>query len=433
MLVFASIVATLGACATGGADLSSPTSDGGPPPVDAGNLPDHAAPNKPETGGACGAEGEPCCGSICNGDLACTQGYCWPQTLGDAGASGDDASSPIDSGTQGCSAGLTQCATSCIDLTSDTHNCGACAHDCLGQTCSNGACTPIVLSSSFVPPGRLTLDSNNLYFTNADGAVRSVPLAGGATSTLVTGQASPEGIAVDATNAYFANNGDGTIKSVPVQGGSATLLAQNQPNPFALQVGGANVYWTTLASGAGNGTLESCAKTGCNLTPATLATGLQYSFGLRVDASNVYWSTLNGGGEVHYVPTGGGVDTAVASQLSYPYDIALSGNTIVVVTYGGPGRVLMVPTPGDAGPGTATLLVGAQYFAKNVWADGTNAYWTLDNPTSSGGTVFECALSGCNNAPLLLAYGFQPCEAIVSDATYVYWLSNDGTVLKTPK
>jgi hypothetical protein len=57
-----------------------------------------------------------------------------------------------------------------------------------------------------------------------------------------------------------------------------------------------------------------------------------------------------------------------------------------------------------------------------------NAYWTLDEPTA----VFECPLSGCGTAPLFLPYGTQPCESIVADATF-YWLSNDGTVLKTPK
>jgi hypothetical protein len=40
-----------------------------------------------------------------------------------------------------CSAGQTDCGSGCVDMTSDTANCGACGFACsTGQTCANGVC-----------------------------------------------------------------------------------------------------------------------------------------------------------------------------------------------------------------------------------------------------------------------------------------------------
>jgi len=41
----------------------------------------------------------------------------------------------------GCAAGLTKCANGCFDLRTDTKNCGACGTICpAGKACKNGAC-----------------------------------------------------------------------------------------------------------------------------------------------------------------------------------------------------------------------------------------------------------------------------------------------------
>src|SRR5204863_597521 len=48
----------------------------------------------------------------------------------------------------------TLCATSnaCVDLTSDAKNCGTCGHDCLGGTCMEGQCQPVLIAQYFGHP-----------------------------------------------------------------------------------------------------------------------------------------------------------------------------------------------------------------------------------------------------------------------------------------
>jgi hypothetical protein len=291
-----------------------------------------------------------------------------------------------------------------------------------------GACAPVVVSSEFTAPGLLALDATNVYFTGG-GAVKLAPIAGGTTTTLVTGENSSMGITVDATYVYWTSQGGGTVKKVPIAGGTATTIATSQAQPYAIAVDATNVYWTTIGSGAGNGTLMKCALSGCT-TPTQLGAGLQYAYGLAIDATHVYWTTLNGGGEVRRVGIDGTGEVSLGNTFVYPYAVSLSGSSLVVLEYGQAGMVWTEPLGG----GTPTQIAGGQAFPQMMTSDSVAAYWTSWNPQSGGGkSVLKCPLAGCNHQPQALAYGIQPTGSVLTDSTWVYWLSNDGTVLKTPK
>lgn len=76
--------------------------------------------------------------------------------LADGGAGGTQASAGGAAPTTGTGAGGAStgeggsgCETcggsECVDLMTDGANCGACAHDCLGGTCSGGTCAPVAI------------------------------------------------------------------------------------------------------------------------------------------------------------------------------------------------------------------------------------------------------------------------------------------------
>ena len=424
--------ATIAACAGGGGDDSSALpagQDAGPGGGDAASPLDSGKGKGP-----CGALGQACCSNSapCLGTLICTLGVCAapsPDAGGDD-ASGDDGSTPCNG------MGEAVCNGQCVFTDSDPQNCGACGHDCQGASCTGGACTPQVMSMQFTPPGRLAIDTTNLYWTNGDGTVRAAPLAGGATTTLGQGLSQPMGIAVDANAAYVASR-DGRVVAVALDGSQTiTTLASSQPNPYAVAVDGTNVYWSNVATGAGNGSLMACAKGGCNSMPTTLSSGihLQYPYGVVSDGTYVYWTSFNFGGEVNRVPVGGGNFDTLATNTGYPYEISVASQTILVVEYGFPGVVATVPQGGEGDGGSPTNIAAGLALPTEGTTDGTTAYFTLNEPDpKTGATLYGCALKGCNFQPQVLAKGVQPAGAVVTDAKWVYWLSNDGTVLKTPK
>ena len=68
--------------------------------------------------------------------------------------------------------------------------------------------------------------STSVYWTNqgtfdkgyADGTVMKVPLAGGPTTTLVSGKGSPSGLAVDATSVYWTNHVTTSLRALLFRG-----------------------------------------------------------------------------------------------------------------------------------------------------------------------------------------------------------------------
>lgn len=386
-----------------------------------------------DAAGTCGDLDQPCCsGAYCAGTLTCSPNVvCVDQGQADSGSGSGSGSSSggVDSGPT-CAPGLSLCSGSCTDTTSNPANCGSCGHVCQNTTCTNGACDSTVLSSGFIPPGRLAIDANNAYWTNGDGTIRSVPLAGGTTTTLATGLTQPMGVAVDAQNVYAASQ-DGRVVSAPLSGsGAVSVLARSQPTPYALTVDATNVYWSNVASGAGNGSIMACAKAGCGQMPTTLASGIhvQYPYGLVVSGGNVYWTSFNYGGEINRVATTGGTFANFSSNLGYPYELSIVGSVTVAVLYGQGGSIAEVPSGG----GSATSLVGGQAFPTEGTTDGTAAYWTLTVPSAqNGATLMKAPLA--TGQPEVLAKNMQPAGSVQVDSQYVYWLSNEGALRKLPK
>ncbi len=108
--------------------------------------------------------------------------------------------------------------------------------------------------------GGLTIDATNVYFTtfksNNNGAVYSMPLAGGTPAVLFASVTFPLGIASDATSLYWADNFTSEIRKGPKAGGTPTTIAKytgylktlqsstsSTGNYQNLVVDGTNVYW----------------------------------------------------------------------------------------------------------------------------------------------------------------------------------------------
>ncbi len=430
--LLACLLVAVFACASGASD-ATPPADGGPTRAETG--PPDAAPGKPDSAGA--DVGPPDSGGAVGQDAAGQDATAGQDAAQPADAAQPDVTPPVDTGPSCSAAGQIVCGGQCVDGQTDPTNCGGCGHACLGQACTAGSCAVVQLSTAFTALGGLTHDASLLYFTGADGTLRSVAKAGGPTQTIASGLGSPMGVAVDTAYAYVAVQGLNKIARVTLADGSEVDLATSQPQPEAVVVDDTNVYWTTYGSGAGNGTVMMCAKTGCT-TPQTLYAQLQIpaaqqygpSTGLAVDSMNLYFTSLDGGGQLHSYSLAAGTDQILASTYGLPAALALESGVLAVVSWGPSGRVFSAPTIPSAG----TVLAAGQVYPLSAALTTSAVYWTVYNPGwDNGAQVLKCPLAGClSSGPQILAQGVQPAEGIVVDSTYVYWLSNDGTVNKTP-
>ncbi len=119
--------------------------------------------------------------------------------------------------------------------------------------------------------------------------VRSVPVGGGSSTTVVSGTWGPFTFAIDATSIYWIDGANDVVKK-PLGGGTPVVLASGQRRPFSIAVDATHVYWTNLGTGGGidDGTVMKVPIGGGE--PVTLASGQRSPDKIVVDATSVYWT-----------------------------------------------------------------------------------------------------------------------------------------------
>jgi hypothetical protein len=230
----------------------------------------------------------------------------------------------------------------------------------------------------------LAIDPAHIYVTSSSDVV-SLPLSGGAPTTIASGQTAPWGVVADATRVYWVNYTDpGTVMSAPLspgEGGGPVTIASGQKYPRSIAVDGTHVYWSN-ASPTGSivrAPLMGGAKT-------TIATGQGTPDKIALDSTNVYWTTLTDG-TVMTIPLAGGTPTTLASGQTNPWGIALNGGYVYWTTYG--GDVAKVPVSGGSMP---SILASGQDMPEGIAVDTTSVYFTdVAHDTDAGGTVDKVA------------------------------------------
>jgi hypothetical protein len=308
-----------------------------------------------------------------------------------------------------------------------------------GTPGTTGSGQPVLLASTPAGNFGVAVNATTVFWTSEDGTVRSVPIAGGAVTTLATGQTNPEGIAADAVDVYWVNAGsfDGAVTSLPVGGGAPTLIASGQARPEFITIDAANVYWTTSDGGT---VLTAPIGGGAASTLATVQPGPK---GIAVSGDDVYWTNWGpgsgapGSGSVMSHSALGGLGeqpTTLASGQSYPSAIALDATNLywLDTDENQPTSKPRVMKMARSGGAPETLAVPSTSFVSSIAVDATRVYWTQGGPHD--GAVMAVPIEG--GTPVTLASNQPDPLGIALDATAIYWVNNGndtGSVMRRLK
>jgi hypothetical protein len=297
--------------------------------------------------------------------------------------------------------------------------------------------------ASWLPTGGIALSAGEIVFAvsgNSAYDLKSIPKVGGAIAnlaTVATPVAFATGTVIDITvaggNILWLDIGNAELKSLPLAGGAVTSLAGGMVNPGGLAMNTTSAYWT-----------ESGAYSGCCLvmgagsvrriplsggSAATAVATLDNPGAIAADDTNIAWSEA---WRIGRAPISGGVAvTAVSGITENMARIAISQSKVYILD----GEYIKaVPLMGGnvekvvGSAGTAITDFSVQ--GGDITADIDRIYWTTKD-VAGAPVVRQLTLAG--GGPVVIAneanfVNPQDCYwriAVVDQA--VYW--SEGSMI----
>lgn len=231
---------------------------------------------------------------------------------------------------------------------------------------------PITIAQPGSPPELLALDSTRVYWT-AGGELGSAPKSGGPTVVLASSTSAFTGLAIDAKDAWFSR-ADGVIGRVPLAGGSSETVVSGEEQPKSIAVDDAYVYW--IAGGAVMRSPKTGGAPGAWVAPGELKYGAA-PVELLSSQGNLYIRAHGTAGDLTSVrdPSGKEIDSdGAVSVPAFAIDPAGS----LFLTYGNPATPaspIAGGPPNGLGrplktPGQRDVVALATSEKWMVWANG---------------------------------------------------------------
>jgi hypothetical protein len=388
---------------------------------------------------SCGGCGNQCLNGDCaEGACSCNQGFFDCDGLASNGCETDlssagncggcknrclngnciDASCDCKPGFLDCD-GLAEngCETSVDD---DQDHCGACGHSCLGGSCEGGRCLPVQLFEGTVRD--VALVDDEFYFLS-DFSVKKLPKSGAGQPATVCDYFYPDdGFMVSDGFIFGASYFEG-VMSCPLAGGaSTTVVTSTSPDAFfeGFGVGGGWLYWSMFDYQIGQGGVFRAPADGTSGTPQ-FVDNVDYGASVSADATHVYWIS---GGDIYMLNHElSGAETRSVAPYYADDILAVDEKNLYLSSYDllGTEEVVHVVPLGAGEPQIMRgLFCGYDCL---VAADAQHLY--LANPLS--GILRRARLTSNGDESEILRFdeGFTGSRIILDDKA-IYWGTNKG-------
>jgi hypothetical protein len=239
--------------------------------------------------------------------------------------------------------------------------------------------------------------SDSIYWSSytSAGAIQLGDLGGSAAHTLVTGESSPEGVAIDsaAGKIYWADTGTGAIRVANLDGTGARDLytGETQVSGVAIDPAAGLIYWADAVTRTGTIRVGNLDGSG---SARTLFAGESYPVGLTIDPADgkIYWGSYD-----TFTIRSGNLDGTGATTLfsgeNYPTQLAVdpaagkiywtnefAGN-VRAGNLNGTGATSLYTGEGDVGGVAIDPAAGKIYWTN--WNLGTIRVGSLDGTAAA--------------------------------------------------
>lgn len=294
-------------------------------------------------------------------------------------------------------------------------------------------------------PATLAVSANGIFFLagpfddhDAE-ALQAIPLAGGATTTLVPSTSTPTSVAFDATYAYVLDAKG--IEKVPQAGGAVTTVLSTAadtglgPATSLTALPGGGLAWIQPDGSGTSGALW--ATTGSGTAAASVTQSLPGPCALAADGANLYWLDCVSG-ELDAIPIADLSAMPASTVTVLAQSLPLAVNTLPPLAAAGGSVFWSDPSTGaintiTASGGTPTTVAPGKGQVASILTDGSEIYWLASStPGNSPDSVWKVPVAGGSATEVLSPDqdqqgGYGP---IALDAAYLYFWDNDHATIR---